>query len=100
MKAYRTITTLATICTTGNHAMRHFKSVFNRVALKCFVLFFNYGGTAGAFTQRRLKRLMGASAGGFMSRRYNVNMAEYYSYFSKFEGKYLGNYLKLVHQTL
>ena len=43
---------------------------------------------------------MGASAGGFMSRRYNVNMAEYYSYFSNFEGKYLENYLKLVHQNL
>ena len=53
-----------------------------------------------AFTQWRHKSLMGASAGGFMSRRYNVNMAENYSYFSNFEGKYLRNYLKLVHQTL
>ena len=35
-----------------------------------------------------------------MSRRYNVNMAENYSYFSNFEGKYLRNYLKLVHKTL
>ena len=98
IKAYRTITTLAIICTTGNYAMRHFKSVFNRVALKWFLLLFtNY---AGAFTQWRHKSLLRASAGGFMSRRYNVNMAENYSYFSNFEGKYLGNHLKLVHRTL
>ena len=51
---------------------------------------------AGAFTQWRHKSLMGASAGGVMSRRYNVNMEENYSYFSNFDGKYLGKCWKLV----